>query len=69
MRCDTIKLKHILQQHQRRVITAQDEEDFQRIHVRRSCIFHDAYKQFCKLTFAESKVLKVTFVGEQTYTL
>lgn len=33
---DLIKIKHILQQHQRCVITSMDDEDVQRIHVRRS---------------------------------
>ena len=60
--CDTIKLKHI-QQHQRYAITSQDDQDFQCVHIRRSCLFQDAYQQFSKLSFNKTKMLQVVFVG------
>ena len=61
---DLIMAKHLLQQHQSKVITGQDEEDFQRIHVRRSHLFSDAMRAFSRATFNVSKMLKVVFVGE-----
>lgn len=62
--CDTIKLKHIMQQYQRCAITPQDDQDFQCVYNRRSCLFQDAYQQFSKLSFDETKMLKVVFVGK-----
>lgn len=61
---DTITIKHILQQHQRRVMTSEDDEDVQRIHVRRSHIYDDSVRQFVKDSFNVSKFLKVKFIGE-----
>ena len=61
---DLISLKHALQQHQQSVITSIDEEDVQRIHVRRSLIFEDSFRQFSKDSFDITKMLKVCFVGE-----
>ena len=61
---DPIKIKHILQQHQKRVITSTDEEDVQRLHVRRSHIFEDSYRSFSKHSFDGTKMLRVVFVGE-----
>ncbi len=46
------------------VITSADEEDVQRIHVRRSHIFEDSFRQFSKNSFDVTKMLKVVFVGE-----
>lgn len=56
--------KHVLQQHQCKVITGRDEEDHQRIHVRRSHLFSDATRAFSRTNFNVSKMLKVVFVGE-----
>ena len=61
---DVIEIKHVLLQHQRRVIIANDEEDFQRIHVRRSHLFHDAFRAFSRSTFDISKMLRVCFIGD-----
>ncbi len=62
--CDTTKVKHILQQHRNYAVTATDEEDFQRIHIRRSSLFHDAYRQFSRDSFDATKMLKVVFIGK-----
>lgn len=61
---DIISAKHVLQQHQYKVITGRDEEDRQRIHVRRSHIINDSIRAFSKPNFNVSKMLKVIFVGE-----
>jgi len=62
---DLIKAKHIIQQHQEKVITPMlTDEDVQRIHVRRKCLLADSLRAFSKPTFNESKMLKVTFMGE-----
>ena len=53
-----------MQQHRDVVITSVDDEDVQRIHVRRSHMFADSCRQFSKDTFNVSKMLKVTFIGE-----
>ena len=56
--------KNVLQQHQCKVITGRDEEDRQRICVRRSHLFSDAARAFSRPNFNVSKLLKVVFVGE-----
>ncbi len=61
---DPIVLKHVMQQHQVRAITSDDDEDITRIHVRRSHIFEDSMRQFSKDSFNTSKMLKVLFIGE-----
>lgn len=61
---DTIVLKHVLVQHRNNVIRADNEEDYQRITVRRSTLFGDAFRSFSKPTFNVSKMLKVCFIGE-----
>lgn len=58
-----VSLKHILLQHQQRVIKASDEEDYQRISVRRSKIYHDAIRAFSKVSFDANKILKVCFIA------
>lgn len=58
---DVITAKHVLQEHQKRVITG---SDFQRINVRRSHLYQDAVRAFSRPTFNVSKLLKVVFVGE-----
>lgn len=42
----------------------EDDDDVQRIHVRRSHVFSDALRQFSKESFAVNKMLKIIFVGE-----
>ena len=64
MKCDIFATKHILQQHQVKVITGKDEEDYQRISVRRPNLYLDAMRAFSKPTFNVSKMLKVVFIGE-----
>ena len=58
-------IKHVLLQHQPRVIQSVDDEDVQRIHIRRSRLFSDALRQFSRLSFDVSKMLQVRFVGEE----
>ncbi len=55
--------KHILIQHQRQVITARDEEDFQRINIRRKHLFDDAMRAFSRPSFNVSKMIKVKRVA------
>ena len=62
---DLIKAKHVMQQHQMKVIAPTlTEEDKQRLHVRRSRLFTDSLRAFSRPTFDVSKMLKVTFIGE-----
>ena len=56
--------KHVLLQHQIRVIQGINEEDKQRISVRRSYLWPDVVRAFSKSSFDVSKMLKVRFVGE-----
>ena len=62
---DAIVIKHVIQQHQHQVITSEDNEDVQRIHIRRSHVFSDALRQFAKRSFDVSKMLQVRFLGEE----
>ena len=62
---DPIKLKHILLQHQVKVLCGENEEDFQPVHVRRKYIFEDSMRAFAKPSFNVSKMLKVRFISEQ----
>ena len=61
---DTIKVKHILLQHQVKVLHGEHKEDFQPIHIRRSSIFEDAVRAFSKPSFDAAKMFKVRFIGE-----
>lgn len=61
---DIIVAKHAIRQHQMKVISGRDEEDRQRVHVRRSNLVKDTIKAFSKPTFDVSKMLKVTFIPE-----
>lgn len=58
--------KHMVQQHQALVLRGNDEEDKQRISVRRSHVFEDSVRAFSKPSFNVSKLLKVRFIGEQS---
>lgn len=46
------------------MITGADEEDYQRIYIRRNNLFSDALRAFSKPGFNVSKMLKVVFIGE-----
>ena len=50
--------------HQEKVIVKPVDENYQRIHIRRSRLFADAMRAFSKPTFNASKMLKVVFIGE-----
>ena len=52
---DIVQLKHAMIQHQRRVITGSDEDDTQRIHVRRKFLFTDTLKGFSRHSFTSLK--------------
>ena len=62
---DSIVVKHIIQQHQGRVLTSVDDEDVQLLHIRRSNLLSDALRQFTKSSFDVGKMLKVRFIGEE----
>lgn len=51
-------------QHQLKVITGDDDEDVQRICVRRNSLVADTFRQFSKAKTNVSKRLKVVFIGE-----
>ena len=59
-----VTILHILIQYQRRVIVSRDEEDYQRISIRRPHLFKDALRAFSKPSFNVGKILKVKFIGE-----
>ena len=46
-------------------MTGMDEEDYQRINIRRSCLLKDAVRQFSKASFDVNKLLRVVFICEQ----
>lgn len=62
---DIFAIKHVLIEHRRHVFVAVDEEDFQRISVRRKYLFQDAFSAYSRLSFNVNKVLKVKFIGEK----
>lgn len=62
---DRTVIKHIILQHQAKEIMSDDDEDVQRIHVRRSHVFSDALRQFSKESFRVNKMLNIRFVGEE----
>ena len=64
MKDDVISIKHVLLQHQKLVITSVDEKDVQRIHIRRSNVFEDAFRHISKSSFDVSKILKVKIISE-----
>ncbi len=61
---DPITIKHVLQQHQQRVVTLDDYENVERIHIRRTHLFEDSYRFFRKQSNNGSKMLKIIFLGE-----
>ena len=62
---DPTTTKHVIRLHQCRVITSEDNEDMQGVHIRRSHVFSDALRQFSKRSFDVCKMLKVQFIGEE----
>ena len=62
---NAVVIKHVIQQHQARVIKSRDDEDVQPIRIRRSHVFVDALRQFSKKSFDVEKMLRVHFVGEE----
>ncbi len=61
---DIIEIKHLLVQHRECVLVGRDEEDFQRINVRRSFLLRDAFRHIGKDSFDANKLLRVVFIGE-----
>ena len=59
----------MIQQHQYRAIRSSDDEDIQRINVRRSHLYSDAMRYFSKKTFNADKILRVHFIGEEAVDL
>ena len=55
---------NILIQHQEKVIVATNEENFQRIHIRRKTLYTDALRAFSRSSFNPSRMRSVTFIGE-----
>ena len=61
---DITVAKHVLLQHQRKVINGEDEEDCQRLHVRQNSLINDTLAAFSRSGFDVSKMLKVVFIPE-----
>ena len=57
--------KHLLIQHRERVLIGLEEENYQRINVRRPFLLKDTLKQISKDSFNANKMLRVVFIGEQ----
>ena len=62
---DSAVIKHVIQQHQVRGMKSEDDEDVQRINIRRSQVLSDSLRQFRKTSFNVEKLLKVCFIGEE----
>lgn len=62
---DITKIKHLLMQHRQRVLIGIDDEDYQRLNVRRAYLLKDAFHQFSKESFDINKLIKVVFIGEE----
>ena len=62
---DIVKIKHLLIQHRQRVLIGVDNEEYQRIHIRRAYLLKDAFRQFSKDSFAINKLIRVVFIGEE----
>ena len=61
---DSAVIKHVIQQHQVCVMKS-DDEDVQRINIRRSQVLLDSLRQFRKTSFNVEKLLKVCFIVEE----
>ena len=60
---NTSEIKHVLLQHQDRVLVGRKE--YQRVNVRRSSLLKDAFRKFSRHSFIVEKLLRIIFVGEQ----
>ncbi len=67
MQVDIFKVKHLILQHQARVVTSKDETDVQHIVVRRRVLYEDALRVFVKPKCDVSKVLRIRFIGESAH--
>lgn len=61
---DPVGVKHILIQHSKRVLRDVEDEGYQRINIRRSCLLDDSFRQFSKHSFNVEKLIRVVFIGE-----
>ena len=66
---DSIAIKHIIMQHQARVISSNNDEDVQCVRIRRSNVLSDSLRQFSRRSFDISKMIKVNFIGEEAVDL
>ena len=66
---DSVVIKHIIMQHQARVIASNDDEDIQSVRVRRCNILSDSLRQFSRKSFDVSRMIKVNFIGEEAVDL
>lgn len=66
---DSVVIKHIIMQHQARVIASNNDEDVQCVRVRRSNILSDSVRQFSRKSFDVSRMIKVNFIGEEAVDL
>ena len=58
-------IKHILLQHQHKVIVASDKDGYQRVRVRIEASFKSWLQAFSKPHFNASKLLKLCIIAEQ----
>ena len=63
-KADITVAKHVILQHQVKVISYVDEQDKQLLFIRRREIVKDTIIAFAKSNFDVSKMLRVTFIGE-----
>ena len=61
-------LKHVILQHQARAIQSANEEDVQRIHIRRSHLLSDALRQFSRASFDVEKSFKSDLLEKRQWT-
>ena len=59
----------MIQQHQLRAIKSSNDEDVQRINIRRSQVYSDALQHFSKKAFDVEKLLKACFVRQEAVDL
>ena len=59
----------MIQQHQLLAIKSSNDEDFQRINIRRSQVYSDALQYFSKKAFDVEKLLKACFIRQEAVDL
>ena len=59
----------MIQQHQLRTIKSSNDEDVQRINIRRSQVYSDSLQHFSKKAFDVEKLLKACFVRQEAVDL